>query len=79
LAPAWERPVFKVLLFTFAPMALIVLATELGFLQRLLDTLPLSGGQWMVCLLLSLPFAIAVEIDKAFRRRALARAVKSGS
>lgn len=77
-APAWERPVFKTLLFTFSPMALVVLATELGFLQRLLDTLPLSGGQWMVCLLLSLPYAIAVEIDKIFRRRSAAAQAAAG-
>jgi Ca2+-transporting ATPase len=29
---------------------LIVLASELGVLQRLLDTTPLTGGQWLVCL-----------------------------
>jgi Ca2+-transporting ATPase len=69
MAPAWEAPVFKPLLLTIAPMFGIVLATEIGFFQRLLDTLPLSGGQWMACLLLSLPYAIAVEVDKTFRRR----------
>jgi Ca2+-transporting ATPase len=68
-APAWEAPVFKPLLFTFAPMVAVVLATEIGFLQRLLDTQSLSLAQWLVCLLLSLPYALAVEIDKAFRRR----------
>jgi Ca2+-transporting ATPase len=79
-APAWERPVFKTLLFTLAPMALVVLATEIGFLQRVLETVSLSGGEWMVCLLLSLPFALTVEIDKAFRRRrAAAHAATSGS
>jgi P-type Ca2+ transporter type 2C len=50
-------------------MAVVVLATELGFLQRLLDTVSLSSGQWLVCLGLSLPFALAVELDKAIRHR----------
>jgi Ca2+-transporting ATPase len=68
-APAWERPVFKPLLLTIAPMVGVVLSTEIGFFQRLLDTLPLSGGQWMACLALSLPYALAVELDKAYRRR----------
>jgi Ca2+-transporting ATPase len=68
-APAWEAPLLKPLLFTVAPMVVVVLATEIGFFQRLLDTLPLSGGQWMACLALSLPFPLAVEIDKAIRRR----------
>jgi Ca2+-transporting ATPase len=69
MAPAWEQPFFKPLLFTVAPMAVIVLATEIGFFQRLLDTLPLSGGQWLACLALSLPVALAVELDKMIRRR----------
>ena len=31
----------------------IILATELGVLNRILDTTPLTGGQWLVCLLLA--------------------------
>src|SRR4029079_16258517 len=31
----------------------IVLATELDVLNRVLDTTPLTGGQWRVCLLLA--------------------------
>jgi P-type Ca2+ transporter type 2C len=76
--PAWERPVFKPLLLTIAPMVGMVLATEIGFFQRLLDTMPLSGGQWMACLALSLPYALAVELDKAFRRRR-AQSANAGS
>jgi Ca2+-transporting ATPase len=68
-APFWEAPFIKPLICTVAPMFGVVLATEIGFFQRLLDTLPLSGGQWMACLLLSLPMAIAVEVDKLIRRR----------
>jgi Ca2+-transporting ATPase len=71
LAAAWERPVFKPLLLTVVPMFGVVLATELGFFQRLLDTLPLTGSQWMICLALSLPYPLAVEVDKTIRRRRL--------
>jgi Ca2+-transporting ATPase len=46
-----------------------VLATEILFLQRLLLTQPLSLGQWTICFALSLPFPLAVEVDKAIRRR----------
>ncbi|MGE0539897.1 MAG: cation transporting ATPase C-terminal domain-containing protein, partial [Dehalococcoidia bacterium] len=77
-APAWERPVFKPLLLTVAPMIGMVLATEIGFFQRLLDTMPLSGGQWMACLALSLPLPLAVELDKVIRRRR-AHSSESGS
>jgi P-type Ca2+ transporter type 2C len=31
-------------------VAAIVLATELRFLQRILDTVELSGTQWLVCI-----------------------------
>jgi Ca2+-transporting ATPase len=66
---AFERPFLRPLLFTVIPMAVIVLATEILFLQRLLLTQPLSLGQWTICFALSLPFPLAVEVDKAIRRR----------
>jgi Ca2+-transporting ATPase len=69
MAPAWEQPFFKQLLLTVVPMFGVVLATELAFFQRLLQTLSLTGSQWMICLALSLPYAIAVEVDKTIRRR----------
>jgi Ca2+-transporting ATPase len=31
----------------------IILATELGFLQRILGTTSLTGGQWLVCIVLA--------------------------
>jgi P-type Ca2+ transporter type 2C len=68
-APAWEQPLFQRLLLTAVPMALIVVSTELGLLQRLLDTLSLSGDQWLACFALSLPYALAVELDKLVNRR----------
>ena len=35
--------------------AAIVFATELGFLQRILDTSELSGTQWLICIGAGLP------------------------
>jgi Ca2+-transporting ATPase len=53
------------------PAALVVLATELGFLQRGLLTTSLDGLQWLACLGLSLVVPIVVELDKWIRRRRL--------
>ena len=43
---------------------MIVLASELGVLQRLLDTTPLTGGQWLVCLAAA---AVLVLIDEGIK------------
>ena len=49
----------------------IVLATELDVLQRILDTTSLTGGQWLVCLLLAAALIAVEEIIKfVLRRRA---------
>jgi Ca2+-transporting ATPase len=47
----------------------IVLATELGVLQRVLDTTALTGGQWLVCLLLAAGLVAVEEITKLVLRR----------
>ncbi|MFI5909954.1 cation-translocating P-type ATPase [Dactylosporangium sp. NPDC051541] len=46
----------------------IVLATELGPLQRLLDTVHLGVGQWLACLAASLTVVVLSEVRKAVRR-----------
>ena len=53
------------------PAALVVLATELDFLQRGLLTQSLTGLQWLACLGLALIVPVVVEIDKWIRRRQL--------
>jgi Ca2+-transporting ATPase len=51
---------------------LIVLASELGVLQRLLDTTPLTGGQWLVCLAAAAALVLIDEgIKWALRSRRL--------
>jgi Ca2+-transporting ATPase len=47
----------------------IVLATELGVLNRILDTVPLTGGQWLVCLLLAAGLLAVEEVVKLVLRR----------
>ena len=47
----------------------IVLATELDVLQRILDTTSLTGGQWLVCLLLAAGLIVVEEITKLVLRR----------
>lgn len=62
-------PLVSSLTWVAIPVALVVLATELGILQRSLLTQSLTAGQWLTCLGLSLVLPVVVEIDKWFRRR----------
>jgi Ca2+-transporting ATPase len=50
-------------------LVVIVLSTELRILQRILDTLPLTGRQWLVCILASATVLVASEIQKLVLRR----------
>ncbi len=50
------------------PLAFIVLATELDFMQGWLYTSSLTGWEWLGCLGLTLAVMAVVEIDKALRR-----------
>ena len=47
----------------------IIIASELGFLQRILDTVELTGGQWAICIGAALTIVAASEIRKLFLRR----------
>jgi Ca2+-transporting ATPase len=47
----------------------IVFATELRFFQRILDTLELSGRQWLICIGAGLTIVVASEIWKLVLRR----------
>ena len=47
----------------------IVLATELDVLNRILDTTSLTGGQWLVCLVLAAGLIVVEEIIKLVLRR----------
>jgi Ca2+-transporting ATPase len=45
----------------------IILATELGFLQRILGTVSLTADQWAVCILVSLSLILVEEGRKLFK------------
>ncbi|HWS59021.1 MAG TPA: hypothetical protein VN257_10810, partial [Actinotalea sp.] len=51
------------------PVVLIVLATELTFLQDGLMTQSLTGPQWLVSVLLALVVALVIEADMWYQRR----------
>ncbi len=68
-ASAFTGPLVPPALLTGLGVVLVVVATEAGFLQRWLLTTSLTGEQWLVCLALALAFPLAVEAEKAWRRR----------
>ena len=52
---------------------LTFLVTELNFLQRIFDTVPLTSSQWGICLLGPIVYLAIAELVKAFDRRSGAR------
>jgi Ca2+-transporting ATPase len=62
-------PILKAVLIGLIPLALIVLATRVDFLQASLLTQPLTGNQWLACIGLALPLAVVIEVSKWIRRR----------
>jgi Ca2+-transporting ATPase len=62
-------PVLGALKILVIPAALVVLSTELSFMQRGLLTQSLDGLQWLACIGLALILPIVVEVDKWIRRR----------
>ena len=47
----------------------IILATEFGFLQRLLGTESLSADQWAICIVVSLAIVVVEEVRKLLKIR----------
>jgi Ca2+-transporting ATPase len=68
---SFSRPVLVASALTMLAVLILVLATELSFLQRLLDTTSLTGGEWLWCVGSALLFGAIVEGDKAWQRRRL--------
>src|SRR5215475_7487163 len=63
----WAPPVFPYLGWIILGWIITWAAVELRPLQRLLDTMSLSGRQWVVVLLLSLIAPAVVGVDKAIQ------------
>jgi P-type Ca2+ transporter type 2C len=62
-------PIVKALAIALVPLGLVFLATQLPSLQGALLTVPLTGGQWLVCLGLAALLPLTVEAGKVVRRR----------
>ena len=65
-------PILDALKILSIPVLITIAAVELAFMQRLLSTTPLSGGQWVACVALALVVPIVIELSKILRRRRLA-------
>jgi P-type Ca2+ transporter type 2C len=65
----WSKPVFPYLGWIILGWVLTWAAVELHMLQRLLDTVELSGSQWMIVIALSLVTPALVAIDKVIQIR----------
>ena len=62
-------PVLKAVAISTAPVAALVLATELPGLQGALLTTSLTGAQWLAAVALALALPLVVELSKWVRRR----------
>ena len=71
--PWWSPPIFPYLGWIIPGWALTWAAVELNMLQRLLDTVSLTGAQWVLVLALSLVAPAFTAIDKAIQLRRLNR------
>ena len=71
--PWWSAPIFPYLGWIILGWALTWAAVELNMLQRLLDTVSLTGAQWVLVLALSLVAPAFTAIDKAIQLRRLNR------
>jgi P-type Ca2+ transporter type 2C len=65
----WASPIFPYLGWIILGWVLTWAAVELQMLQRLLDTMSLTGRQWVVVLALSLIAPTVVAVDKAIQLR----------
>jgi Ca2+-transporting ATPase len=59
----------KLNLLILVALAATYLATSLGALNQLLDTVDLAGDQWRPCLIAALAFLAVAELEKVFVRR----------
>jgi Ca2+-transporting ATPase len=73
----WSSPLFPFLGWVMLGWGLTWAAVELNMLQRLLDTVPLTGPQWTLVIGLSLVAPILVGFDKALEIRRLDRERRS--
>jgi P-type Ca2+ transporter type 2C len=71
--PVWSSPIFPYLGWIILGWTLTWAGVELQMLQRLLDTVSLTGMQWGLVLLLSLIAPGIVWVDKTIQLARLAK------
>ena len=67
--PGFDAPLARAAKMSAIPVVLLVLATEVGFLQAGLLTTSLTLAQWVICLALAVVTPLVIEVDKALTRR----------
>ena len=65
--PFWTEPLFPYLGWIMLGWGLTFAAIEVGMLQRLLDTVALTGAQWVLVIALSLIAPAFVAVDRAIQ------------
>ncbi len=70
-------PIVTAVKWLAIPVALTVATVELGFLQRWIGTVGLSGGEWLACIGLALIVPVVVELEKWMRRARVRRAAQA--
>lgn len=71
------EPVLPAVKVLSIPVLLTVVAVEWQFMQRLLLTTSLTGGQWLSCILLALVVPVVIEAAKWLRRVRAHRAAEA--
>jgi Ca2+-transporting ATPase len=66
-----DAPVLGALKTLMVPVLITIVAVEWTFMQQLLATTSLTGGQWLAALGLALVVPVTIELSKIPRRRAL--------
>ena len=61
-------PILSALKVLSIPIVITVFAVEWTFMQEILMTTPLTGGQWLACIGLAVVVPIVVEVSKWIRR-----------
>jgi P-type Ca2+ transporter type 2C len=77
LESVFSLDTFKDRTFVIAALAsavAIIVGTELQFFHRILDTVELTGNQWLICIGAGLPIVVVSEIRKWLLRRRQAAA-----
>ena len=77
--PWWSAPIFPYLGWIILGWLLTWAAVELNMLQRLLDTVQLTGAQWVLVIALSLVAPAFTTIDKSIQLRKLKRSAVATS